>query len=66
MESTVLDIGTKRLEFGPSSQSSLMFHGGNRDTQQACAQGRLVRAECGSGCRGILLEDFSYDLKGPL
>lgn len=62
----MLDIGTKRLEFGPSSQSSLMFHGGNRDTQQAGAQGRLVRAECGSGCRGILPEDFSYDLKGPL
>lgn len=62
----MLDTGTKRLECGPSSQSSLAFHGGNRDTEQAGAWGRLVWAECGSGCHGILPEDFSYDLKGPL
>lgn len=63
----MLDTGTKRLERGPSSQSSLTFHGGNRDTDRTSRRtGQVGSGECESGRHGILPEDFSYDLKGPL
>ena len=42
------------------------MEGTGTQTEQAGTQGGLVQAECGSGCHGILPEDFSYDLKGPL
>lgn len=41
----MLDIGTKRLEHGPSPQSSLMSHGQNTDTKRA--SGRTGNVEFG-------------------